>query len=378
MQAKNRKPKIAVLATFFWPVSGDVEDYPYNIARMLKEAKRNFEVLTPNIWPDGRKIARKTDNYKGIPIKRFPVFASITWFTKLWFPKFGKDTEIIHCCGGYRHPHMFIAFLRRGRAKFLLSPFYPMHPRKNPLIKIAAGLIDSTIGKYVISHSACCFAETKQEAEWLEKLGAKKVVILPNSLPNRSFVMGNSVKFRKKHGIKGKMLFSLGRQVPIKNFEEIISIMPQLNATLVIGGEETGYTKKCMKLAKELNVEKRIIWAGFMNSEQKRDAYTACNIYICSSIRESLGTTVLEAMAQGKPVIATDAGGIPEIVPDKFCIYKQGNKDELIQKVNELFKNEKLASRIGKKGKEKAQKYRFSIMKSVYLKTLENLDNRKQ
>lgn len=372
-QAKGRKSKIAVLATFFWPVSGDVQDYPTNIARILHEAGYNFSVLTPATWPDGRKIKLNEEIYRGVHIKRFPVYASITWFTKLWFPGFGKDTEIVHCCGGYRHPHMFIAFLRRGAAKFLLSPFYPVHPKKNPLIKIAIWLIDITIGKYVISHSACCFAETRQESNWLKKMGAKKVVLLPNSLPEEAFKNGRENDFRKKYNIKGKTLFALGRHVPIKNFEEIISVMPYLDATLVIGGEHTKYTKKCKKLAKKLNVERKIIWPGFMNGEQKRNAYAACDVFVCSSIRESLGTVVIEAMAQGRPVIATNAGGLPEVVPDKFCLYRLGNKEELRKKITALLENKKLSSEIGRKGYKKAQQFRFEEMREIYLKALGDL-----
>ncbi len=369
------KSKVAVLATFFWPVSGDVEDYPYNIARILKETGQDFVVLTPNAWPDGKKIDRANeDSFQGMPIRRFPVYANITWFTKLWFPSFDKGYNLIHSCGGYRHPHMFIAFLKRGKAKFLLSPFYPMHPRKNPVLKFAVWLIDSTLGRYVISHSACCFAETRQEAEWLKKMGAKMVVILPNSLPKEAFERGNAKEFRKKYKINGKMLFSLGRQVPIKNFEEIISIMPELpEATLVIGGEETDYTRKCKELARQAGVGNRVIWLGFMNSKQKRDAYAACDTYVCSSIRESLGTTVIEAMAQKKSVIATDAGGIPEVVPDKFCLYNSGDKKALLNKIRILLKDKKFALHLGKKGYKKAQQFRFERMKEGYAKTLRDL-----
>lgn len=371
---KVKDAEIVVLATFFWPVSGDVEDYPYNIARMLKESKENFIIETPNVWPNGNKIARPLeDNFRGITIKRFPVYSNITWFTKLWFPELSKNTKIIHSCGGYRHPHMFIAFLRRGKAKFLLSPFFPMHPKKNPLINLATWLIDNSIGKYVISHAECCFAETKQEERWLKKIGAKKIVILPNSLPEEAFIKCDEKRFRKKYGIRGKMIFSLGRQVPIKNFEELIEIMPEIDATLVIGGEETVYTKKCKELAKSLNVENKVIWLGFMDSNQKRDAYAACDIYVSSSIRESLGTTLLEAMAQGKPVIGTNAGGIPEIIPDKFCLYEQGNKKQLKSKIISLFSNKNLVKQIGNKGIKKAESYKFEKVKKKYLAVINNL-----
>ncbi|MFH1249406.1 MAG: glycosyltransferase family 4 protein [archaeon] len=365
--------KIAVLATFFWPVSGDVKDYPYNIARALKEEKVKFIIQTPNIWPDGKKIDRPTDDeYKGIKIKRLPVYSNLTWFVKLWFPKV-KDYDIIHSCGGYRHPDMLIAFLNKKKgSKFLLSPFYPMHPR-NKFVNFLVWLFDMTIGKSLIINCDCCFAETKQEAKWLKKMGAKKIVLLPNSLPKESFQKGDGKKFRKKYGINGKIIFTLGRHVPIKNFEGIIRIMPQIDATLVIGGEETSYTAKCKQIAKEMKVENKVMWAGFMNSAQKRDAYSACDVYICSSIRESLGTSVIEAMAQKKPVISTNSGGLPEIIPDRFCLYDLKNKEELLKKIRIILKDEKFALELGKKGYKKARGFTFEKMKRTYLEALKEV-----
>ena len=110
-----------------------------------------------------------------------------------------------------------------------------------------------------------------------------------------------------------------------------------------------------------------------MDSKQKRDAYSACDIYVCSSIRESLGTSVLEAMAQGKPVIGTNAGGLPEVVPDKSCLYRLGNRDELRKKITVLLENKKLSSKIGRKGHKKAQQFRFEEMRGIYLKALGDL-----
>jgi glycosyltransferase involved in cell wall biosynthesis len=369
-ERKMIKNKVCLLAAFFWPVSGDVEDYPYNIARILKESKQNFLVQTPNVWPDGKKIKRPLeDSFRGIPIQRRKSYFNLTWFAKFWFPEI-RGYSVIHCCG-YRHPHMFFSFFSKGKAKFFLSPFYPMHPRKNPLLNLIVWLIDKTLGKYIIRNCNCCFAETKQEMNWLRKMGAKKVVLLPNSLPKEAFLKGNQKKFRKKYKIGNKkMIFTLGRHVPIKNFEEIISIMKNIDAVLVIGGAHTRYTKKCMDFAKKIGVDKKIIWPGFMNQKDKRDAYTACDLFVLTSKRESLGTVVIEAMAQGKPVIATNAGGIPEIVPAKFCLYNVGDKRELTKKIMILLKDKKLSLEIGERGRKIAQYFRFENMKKVYLNTL--------
>jgi len=267
---------------------------------------------------------------------------------------------------------MFYSFFRRGKAKFLLSPFFPVHPRKS-LLRGLIWLIDHTIGKIVVQRAACCFAETKQEVEWLKGLGARKVVLLPNSLPEEAFVKGSARAFRRRWKVRGKMIFSLGRHVPIKNFEELIGVLRRVDATLVIGGRETEYTKKCKELAEKLGVTDKVVWTGFLDSRGKRDAFSACDVFICSSFRESLGNVVIEAMAQGRPVIGTNNGGLPEVVPHEFCLYESGNGDELVQKIQKIFEDKGFSGVLGKMGREKAREYEFKKMKKKYLETLKEL-----
>ena len=361
--------KINVVTSFFWPVSGDVEDYPYNIARIIKESGKELEVLTTDVWPDGKKIGKMEDEFRGIKIKRFPSFANLTWFVKLWLPKF-ENPDIIHCCGGFRHPHFLWSFLKKGKAKFFVSPFYPLHPKDSFLQKLFVKIGDLTINKYIIRKADCCFAETEMEKKWLESLGARKIIILPNSLPEIAYKKGNGKRFRRKYDLKGKIIFSLGRQVPIKNFEEIIKILKDIEGTLIIGGEETDYTKNLKKLVRDMGLEKRVVFAGFLNSTEKRDAFSACDVFVLSSIRESLGTVILEAMAQGKAVIATNTGGLPEVVPDNFCLYEQGNSKQLKEKINKIFSDNKLRKKLEILGMKKAEKFSFENMKKQYLSAL--------
>jgi glycosyltransferase involved in cell wall biosynthesis len=81
-------------------------------------------------------------------------------------------------------------------------------------------------------------------------------------------------------------------------------------------------------------------------------------------------------MAQGKPVLATNTGGLPEVVPDEFCLYERGNKDELLRKINRILTNKKLALSLVKKGREKAKKYAFKEIKGKYIKVLKDLTKR--
>lgn len=363
--------KVGIVAVFFWPVKPLV--YPYNMAKSLAKAGHDVEVCTMNEDAARNKINRPiNDSFEGIKIKRSKVYLGLTEFLRLWFPRLGSY-DIIHCCGGYRHFHTFYSYFKRGNAKFVISPFFPMHPTKNPLKNLYIKFIDRTFGRYLLSHADLCIAETKGEVAWLKSMGAKKIEIVPNMLDDDLYKLPKKTNFKKKFNIKNKMVLCISNHTPIKNFEDIIKAAQFIDATFVFGGKETDYTQKCKELARQLKVDKKIIWAGYMDKNEKINALADCDVFVLSSFRESLGMSVIEAMAQGKPVISTNRGGIPEVVPDKFCLYEPGNVKILAEKINKVLKDSKLASKLRKVGREKAKGYLFENVSKKYVEIMENL-----
>jgi len=141
----------------------------------------------------------------------------------------------------------------------------------------------------------------------------------------------------------------------------------------VIGGEATAYTDKCKELAKKNKVEDKIIWAGLMDYETKLNAYASCDLFVLPSKRESLGTVILEAMAQKRPVISTNNGGVPDVVADKFSLYEPGDVKTLVKKINKTLEDEKFAKQLGEKGLKKAEEFSYKSVSKRYLKIIESL-----
>ncbi len=363
--------KVGIVAVFFWPVKPLV--YPYNMAKSLVKSGHDVEVCTMNEDAARNKINRPiNDSFEGIKIKRSKVYGAFTEFLRLWFPRLGSY-DILHCCGGYRHFHTFYAYLKKGNAKFVISPFFPMHPTKNPLKNLYIKFIDRTFGRYLLSHADLCIAETKGELSWLKSMGAKKIEIVPNMLDDDLYKIPKKTNLKKKFNIQNKMILCISNHTPIKNFEDIIRAAQHVDATFVFGGKETDYTQKCKQLAKQLKVDKKIIWAGYMDKKEKINALADCDVFVLSSFRESLGMSVIEAMAQGRPVISTNRGGIPEVVSDRFCLYEPGNVKILAEKINKVLKDTKLASKLRKSGRERAKEYLFENVSRKYVKIMENL-----
>jgi glycosyltransferase involved in cell wall biosynthesis len=102
-----------------------------------------------------------------------------------------------------------------------------------------------------------------------------------------------------------------GQRYLIEAATEVIRHQP--DARFVIAGE--GALRKTLEdQIRHRHLVKHVILAGFRNDVLS--VHKAFDIFVMSSITEGLGTSLLDAMASGRPVVATKAGGIPEIVAD--------------------------------------------------------------
>src|SRR5207248_8009941 len=90
-------------------------------------------------------------------------------------------------------------------------------------------------------------------------------------------------------------------------------------ATLTIAGEGP-LLSQLQNLAHELNIDDHVLFTGFISQEQLRDIYYASHIFLHPSEtgadgnQEGVPNSMLEAMASGLPVFATQHGGIPEAI----------------------------------------------------------------
>ena len=99
----------------------------------------------------------------------------------------------------------------------------------------------------------------------------------------------------------------------VKAFPKVVQKVP--NAKLIVAGKGVE-REKLEKLAINLKLEGKVIFTGFVSEDEKWDLLKRCDVFVLPSIVEAFGIAVIEAMACGKPVIATRIGPFPEIIRD--------------------------------------------------------------
>jgi len=149
---------------------------------------------------------------------------------------------------------------------------------------------------------------------------------------------------------------------------------------LIVGSavtnEDCWREKYLMNLVKQLNLENKVYFIGFRKDIE--NILASIDIFVLSSYAEPFGRSLLEAMACGKPVIATNTGGTYEIVSDgeTGILIPPKNPIKLAEAMKKLIEDENLRIKMGKAGRLKVKKL-FDIKKCIkiledeYIKLLE-------
>ena len=160
-------------------------------------------------------------------------------------------------------------------------------------------------------------------------------------------------------GCIGRLVKQKGHRYLIEAAGRVIRDFPEAKFLIVGKG---GLEKKLKKLARKLNLDSGVIFAGF-----REDIYSVINgldLLVQPSLWEGLGLVLLEAMALGKPIVATNVGGIPEAVKDKEAgiLVEPKNSEALAGAIIHLLKDSSLAARMGETGRSLVVE-RFSLSK---------------
>ena len=103
------------------------------------------------------------------------------------------------------------------------------------------------------------------------------------------------------------------------------------------------------------HLEKHVLLAGFR--PDVLSLHKAFDIFVMSSLTEGLGTSLLDAMAAGKPIVATRAGGIPEVVGDEETgvLVPPRDHDAMAEAIVRLLKDDTLRRKMGDAGRARAR-----------------------
>jgi glycosyltransferase involved in cell wall biosynthesis len=162
-----------------------------------------------------------------------------------------------------------------------------------------------------------------------------------------------------------RMLITVGRLILLKRIDQIVRMMPQLgNVKLIVVGD--GPERKPLeRLVASLNLRDRVLLTGQVSQDKIPLCLRASDLFVLNSETEGLSHVLLEAMAVGIPIIATDAGGNPEVIEDGVngLLVPIDNQEKLKEAILMVLQDKELAEDFVKRSKEKvAQTFAWDVM----------------
>ena len=146
--------------------------------------------------------------------------------------------------------------------------------------------------------------------ELLQKQEARRKL----GLPDDAFVFGNVARLHPK---KNQALL-------LSAFARVADQLPGAVVALIGDGE---LKEELLLQARSLNIADRVIFCGFVAGASRY--YRAFDVFVLTSVVETFGFVLLESMIAGIPVVASNVGGVPEVVGSSALLFDSGNSAEL-------------------------------------------------
>lgn len=145
-------------------------------------------------------------------------------------------------------------------------------------------------------------------------VAADRVTVLRNGVDLAQFTLGDRAAARAHLGLSGPVLLSVGHLIPRKGHDVAVEALAEIpEATLLIAGE--GPEEKSLRnLVHRNGLEGRVRFLDAVPYADMAALYRAADVLVLASSREGWANVLLEAMACGTPVVASDVWGTPEVV----------------------------------------------------------------
>lgn len=222
----------------------------------------------------------------------------------------------------------------------------------------------------------------------LRKYGVKAAAeVIPTGLQAHSFSKTDGEAFRLKYGIAldRPMMLYVGRVAFEKNIDFLLRMAKILveqhpDILLLVAGEGPAEAS-LHKLAKLLNIEKNIKFIGYLDRNTELNAcYASADVFVFASKSETQGLVILEAMAQGTPVVAiAELGTASILVEGEGALIAADNTLEFAEKVHQLLIYPEQRFELGRRARAYAlDKWTAKFQAERMLKFYAQLINSKQ
>lgn len=223
---------------------------------------------------------------------------------------------------------------------------------------------------------------TKKDLVKLYHIPKEKIIVIYNGFGDRTKSLKiKNLKLIKNWKLKIKnYILYVGTLQPRKNLNTLIDAFNLLlkekpEYKLVIVGKKGWLYNKIFEKVKELRLENKVIFTGYLPDEQVTTLYKNASVFVLPSFYEGFGLPLLEAMSYDCPVIASNTASLPEIGDDACLYFDPHNPFKLKEKIKKVLDNGELRQELIKNGRKRVKLFSWERCGEKTLKLLKTVEN---
>ena len=344
------KPRIVILSAFLTPFRSGAEACAEEVPLRLRD-QFDFTIVTSRL----RKDLPKRDILPGgIPVVRVGFgYKFDKWLYPFLAPFAARKLkpDIIHA-------------ILETYAGLTLRHCRIIVPKAKTILTLQT-LNRSFMKKKIIKSAHKVTAISSALLKFAQNYRSDQVSLIPNGIDLQK--INEACQWHKK--IPGRILF-VGRLERFKGVDMLLNAVAFLqneNVELIIAGDGSE-RRNLENLAEELGVKNRVRFLGYISPLDVYKEYAQADIFCGLSRSEALGNVFLEAQAAGCAVVATNVGGIPDIVSDgqTGILVKPDDAQGAADGIRRLLRDSDLGKRLTEAGKRNAEGYDWIVISKKY------------
>lgn len=213
-----------------------------------------------------------------------------------------------------------------------------------------------------------------------------KVSVIYNGFNQKFKVIQDSTaisEYRRRKNLPEKYILCVGNLYPHKNYETVVRMFKKLVALneespkLVIVGDTSFAKSEFHALIRQLGIESHIVFMNYVDQEELVYIYNGALLFLFPPMVESFGIPLLESMACGVPVVASDRGAIAEVAGGAALLLKNPrDEEEMLAAVRRVTDDRKLRKEMQQKGFQRVKDFSWDASAAKVLQLYESIGRR--
>ncbi len=371
------RPPLRVLhvSTRYPPGPGGVERHVREVVRRQRDGGLDARVVSSDLYTEIPLVrlengpVRTWTDVEGVPVLRWPARVLPGELHYPFLPGLYRRLRQEH--PALLHVHTYGTYqgfsataLRRlnGVPWVLSAHFHPTWSiwggaRRKALRRV----YDRFLSGPVVRSASRVIVQTAEEERLLREVVEPSVLVrIPPGYTPLPPPSGEGEGFRARYGVPGPFLLFVGRLASNKGLAPLLGAFAELapkrpELSLILVGEDGGEARGTLEEAARRGLGERVRWVGFVAEDALlASAYAEAECLVLPSEYEAFGLVLVEALAQGTPVVASRVGGMREIVEPgrNGALVPPGDPRALAQALEELLSDPAHAREMGRWGRE--------------------------